>query len=437
MRAMPQSPADRSYRALLAVPSLVRVVAGMQLGRVAGGMVSVAVVLFTLTTYHSAELAGIVTFVSLAPGMLVSPIAGALLDRHGRSRLVLADYVVAAVSFALIGTLALAAALPAWLLVLISAVASLTNPLSTTGLRSLFPLLVPRHLWERINAIDSMGYVVATIIGPPLAGALVALWGGPVALIAVAAVFVAAAVVAVGIPDPQTDGTSTGRLLVDAWQGLRYTWRNPTLRALGFSISALNLAGGVVTIVVPLIVLDRLHQGPATAGAVFAASGVGGGLAALAFGRINSAGRERAMLVVPMLGTAGAMALLLGGQLGLLVASMTFQGLLNGPMDIGLFTLRQRRTDPAWMGRAFAVSMSFNFAGFPVGSALAGWIASRSIEGAVLFAVAACLLAALIAWRWIPRTDASEPGERGTGRRVAAGLEANGSGGERAGAAAD
>ncbi len=434
---MPPAPSDRSYRALLAVPSLVRVVAGMQLGRIAGGMVSVAVVLFTLTTYHSAELAGVVTFVSLAPGMLVSPIAGALLDRHGRSRLVLADYVVAAASFALIGALALAGALPAWLLILISAVASLTNPLSTTGLRSLFPLLVPRHLWERINAIDSMGYVVATIIGPPLAGALVAVWGGPVALIAVAGVFVAAAVVVVGIPDPPTDVTSTGRLLLDAWQGLRYTWRNPTLRALGFSISAMNLAGGVVTIVVPLIVLDHLHQGPAVAGAVFAASGVGGGLAALAFGRINSAGRERAMLVVPMLGTAGAMALLLGGQLGLLVAAMTIQGLLNGPMDIGLFTLRQRRTDPAWMGRAFAVSMSFNFAGFPVGSAIAGWIASRSIEGAVLFAAAACLLAALIAWRWIPRADASDSGERGAGRCATPGRDPNGPGGDRAGAAAD
>jgi MFS family permease len=434
---MPPAPSDRSYRALLAVPSLVRVVAGMQLGRIAGGMVSVAIVLFTLTTYHSAELAGVVTFVSLVPGMLVSPIAGALLDRHGRSRLVLADYVVAAASFALIGALALAGALPAWLLILISGVASLTNPLSTTGLRSLFPLLVPRHLWERINAVDSMGYVVATIIGPPLAGALVAVWGGPAALIAVAGVFVAAAVVVVGIPDPPTDVTSTGRLLVDAWQGLRYTWRNPTLRALGFSISAMNLAGGVVTIVVPLIVLDQLHQGPATAGAVFAASGVGGGLAALAFGRINSAGRERALLVVPMLGTAGAMALLLGGQLGLLVAAMTIQGLLNGPMDIGLFTLRQRRTDPAWMGRAFAVSMSFNFAGFPVGSAIAGWIASRSIEGAVLFAVAACLLAAGIAWRWIPRTDVSRPGERRAQRRGTAGQDPDGRGEGRAGAVVD
>jgi ACR3 family arsenite efflux pump ArsB len=58
------------------------------------------------------------------------------------------------------------------------------------------------------------------------------------------------------------------------------------------------------------------------------------------------------------------------------------------------------------MGRAFAVSMNFNFAGFPIGSAIAGWLAARTIQGAVLFGVAACLVSALIAWRGIPRTVA-------------------------------
>ncbi|MGO9206399.1 MAG: MFS transporter, partial [Candidatus Limnocylindrales bacterium] len=80
---MSQVSADRSYRALLRVPSLARVVAGMQIARIAQSMVSVAIVLFTLTAYRSPELAGIVTFVSIVPGMIVSPIAGALLDRHG------------------------------------------------------------------------------------------------------------------------------------------------------------------------------------------------------------------------------------------------------------------------------------------------------------------------------------------------------------------
>ncbi len=68
-----------------------------------------------------------------------------------------------------------------------------------------------------------------------------------------------------------------------------------------------------------------------------------------------------------------------------------------------MFTLRQRRTDPAWTGRAFAVSMSFNYLGFPIGSGLAGAIAGQSLDGAILVAIAACAIAAVAAIVMIPR----------------------------------
>jgi len=81
-------------------------------------------------------------------------------------------------------------------------------------------------------------------------------------------------------------------------------------------------------------------------------------------------------------------------------------GLLNGPMDIGLFTIRQRRTDPAWMGRAFAVSMAFNFVGYPIGAALAGSIAAVSIDAAIVVGAAASILAGVLAAVMIPRREA-------------------------------
>src|SRR5215472_17550689 len=151
---------DRSYRALLAVPYLGRLVLGMQIARISQSMVGVTIVLFTLKTYNSAALSGIATFFSIFPGLLLSPIAGALLDRHGRTRLVALDYVIALLCLTAIGTLALLDVLPGWLLVVIAGIASLTAPLSATGLRSLFPMIVPRHLWERVNAVDSSGYVI-------------------------------------------------------------------------------------------------------------------------------------------------------------------------------------------------------------------------------------------------------------------------------------
>ena len=405
---MAPSVVDRSYRALLSVPSLGRVLLGMQLARIAQTMLSVALVLFTLTHYGSPALTGLVIFVSLVPGLLISPLAGALLDRHGRTRLIIVDFVVALAALTLIGLLALAGGLPAWLLVLIVGVASLTNPLSSTGLRSLFPILVPAHLWERVNAVDSNGYIVASIIGPPLAAGLVAVVGAPVTLIGVGAVFGIAALVLVGAPDPRTVTTSTGSLVRDAWEGVQYTWRNPTLRGLGFSISLLNLSAGMTTIVVPLLVLDHLHLGEAAVGWVFAISGATGIFTAFLAGRLDTHDREWPMIVWPMAGMAVAIALLLATDSLLMVAlSMALVGLLNGPLDIGMFTIRQRRTDPALLGRAYAVSMSFNFMGFPVGSAIAGVLAPASLDGAILFGVAACLAAGLIAAILVPRLGPS------------------------------
>ena len=175
---MPDEPLDLSYRALLGVPRLGRVVTSMGLARIGQSMVGVALVLFALSVYDSPALAGIVTFASVVPGLLIAPIAGALLDRHGRVRLMILDYLVALVSLALIGGLALAGLLPAPVLVVIVVVTSLTSILSIVGLRTIFPIIVPTRLWGRVNAIDANGYVVATILGPPLAASLVAILGG-------------------------------------------------------------------------------------------------------------------------------------------------------------------------------------------------------------------------------------------------------------------
>lgn len=413
---MPDEPLDLSYRALLEVPRLGPVVASMGLARIGQSMVGVALVLFALSVYDSPTLAGIVTFASVVPGLLIAPIAGALLDRHGRVRLMILDYVVALLSLALIGGLALAGLLPAPLLVLIVIVTSLTSILSIVGLRTIFPIMVPSHLWERVNAVDANGYVVATILGPPLAASLVALLGAPAAIIAIALPFGLAALVLVRLPEPEQETASTGRLLADAWAGVRYAWANPTIRGLGFSLSVLNLGWGMMTIVIPLVVLRVLGYSEAVVGFVFAASGVSGMISAILFGRLDTRGREWRMLVIPMALMAPLIALLLpaAGVLGpiapamglaILVVMMFLFGLLNGSMDIALFTVRQRRTDPAWMGRAFAVSMAFNFMGFPIGAAIAGVLVTVSLAAAISVGVVACLAGAGLAAVLVPMRE--------------------------------
>lgn len=397
-----------SYRALFAVPSLARALIGMQVARVGNAMIGVASVLFVLSHYRSVPLAGIVTFAMIFPGLATSPIAGALLDRHGRIRLIVLDFAVATVALGLIGALALADALPVWLLLLIAAVSSLTSTLSATGLRTLFPMMVPNHLWARLNAVDSNGWVVASIIGPPIAAVLVSLIGGPATIVLIGLTFGVAALIIHGVPEPPllAEVAASGRILVDAWQGLLYAVRNPTLRALAISISTLNIGGGMVTLVIPLIVLQRLGLGEAAVGYVFAVQGLAGIATGLLAGRLHIQGRERRLIIIPMFLWVPLTALLWGAwSLPVLLVAMALMGLLNGPMDVAMFTLRQRRTDPAWMGRAFAISMSLNFSGYPIGSAIGGAVAGWSIDAAIGVGVVTALAAALFAAVALPPDD--------------------------------
>jgi MFS family permease len=413
-----------SYRALFAVPQLSRVVASMQLARVAQSMLGVAIVLFALAEYDSPSLAGLVTFASIVPGLLIAPIAGALLDRHGRIRLIALDYAVAFASLILIGWLSLAGLLPVEVLIVIVVVTSLTSILSHVGLRTIIPLIVPSQLWERANAIDANGYVVATILGPPIAAAAVAILGPPIAMIVIAIPFGLATVAMIGLREPTTAVASHGNLLRDAWDGTRYAWNNRTIRGLGFSIGVTNLSWGMMTIAIPLIVLDALQLDAIWVGIAFAASGVSGMISALFFGRRDSRDRELPMIAIPTLLLAPAVALLLpttglfgpvdpGVGLLLVIVAMTLAGLFNGPIDIAMFTVRQRRTDPAWMGRAFAVSMAFNFIGFPVGAAIAGALATDSLPAAIVMGIVACVAGGLLALWLVPAT-ATEIGTLGT-----------------------
>lgn len=385
------------------MPGFKRLYAGMLLGRMAGSMLFVALVLFVLQRYHSPQLAGATAFMAALPGVVVAPVAGALLDRYGRARLVVLDYTVAALSLGLIAGLSAAHLLAAPALLAIVAVASLTNPLSWAGARSLFPILAPRHLWERANGLDSSGHVIATLLASPFAGTLVGVVGGEWALAASGAVYLTAAAVMLRLPDPRTTARQVGSVLGNAWLGLLYTLRNPTLRGLALTLSIYNVGNGILTIAVPVLVLGRLHSGPSTVGLLWGAMGGAGLASALVTGRFNTEGKERNLIVgAILLGTVATALLPLAGSLAVVTAALVLLGLATGPFDIGLFTLRQRRTDPAWFGRAFAVSMSLNSAGNPIGSAVAGPLVGWSVSLALWVAVAFALLAVVFPILTIP-----------------------------------
>lgn len=383
--------------------------------RVATQMFAVLIVLFVLETRHSSALSGLVVLLSQIPGIIVSPIAGVLLDRGARVPLMVLDYVVAATCMGLIALLSLLHALPLWALLGIVSVASLTSPLSRVGGRSIFPILVPRSLWDRSNALDSGSFVVATVVGPTIAGVSVALIGPRWALAIPTSVMAAAALALLGVTVPAMARSTTGSsILADALGAVRYVWGNRVLRMLASTMTVFNFAGGSMVVAIPVLALHHLHAGSTTAGVLFAVMGLSGFLAGLTTGRLGTEGREKTILAMACGVTALACIVLAVGFSNevVVVLAIAVMGSANGPLTVAMFSLRQRATEPEWFGRAFAVSMNLNFAGYPIGSAIAGLLLGHSVAAAFVVA-ASCALVGGISPAVLPQSH-YEPVGSGT-----------------------
>jgi MFS family permease len=374
------------------------------LARLGGQMWEIVLVLFVLARYRSPSLAGLTVLVAILPGLALSPVVGALLDRQGRVRLMIIDYALTAVLMTTIVVLSLNHRLPPPLLLALVAVLAVSNIMSITGARSLFPLMLPRTLWDRGNGLDTSSYSLMAIIGPAVAGLVVARFGPEAGLLAIAAVAALAALSLVGVAEPVARVAAATSLVGDAWAAVRYVVQHRSLRGLAMTLFVANLGFGVLPVGIPVLVLRQLHGSAATVGQVFAVFGIAGLVSGLLVGRLNTEGKERRFIAGSLAIQVPALALLaVANSLPMVFAIALVAGAAGSIVNIGIFALRQRRTDPAWFGRAFAVSLSMNFSGQPIGSALSGPLLERSIALPLLLGAAINAVAVVAAVVLIPK----------------------------------
>jgi hypothetical protein len=386
-----------SYRRLLATSEVRALLLATLLMRLAGRMFLLAIVLYALMRTGSPVLAGWLAFAAVAPGLAISPIAGALIDRVGSVWAITVDMVASATCvIALIAVDRFGWANAPVLLSLV-ALFSLTNPLTMAGIRALLPRLVPVAALDRANALDTAIHGVTDIGGPALAGTVMG-FGGPTLALGLIAVTYAAAAFCLGtIRRPRGQVPRLGPLFVAAWSGVVRVVCEPTLRGLAVAYSLYEVSWGILVVTVPVFAARHFPggTGSAVAGLLWAGLGLVGGIAALIAGHRRTAGRERKVMALGMFATAIAAWPLAAefGLAGLALGLMVFGG-AAGPIDVSVLTLRQRRTDPSELGRVLSVSMSLNMAGGPIGSALAGVLVTWSLPATFAVAALASVLAA-------------------------------------------
>jgi MFS family permease len=231
LREMVEAP--RSYLQVLRLAHVSNLLVAACLSRLAGRMFTLAIVLYVLSRFQSPSLAGWVSFAAMVPGMIVSSLAGALLDRVGMARAIAIDMAASALLLAGLTALhAMDVVSPALLLVLVAFYA-VTSPLGAAGIRTLIPRMVPPQAGDQANALDTSSYALVDVLGPVLAGLLFGFAGAGTTLLVIVTLYVAAALSLVPlIRREPVRATAARPLMHEAMAGLAYV--SATRRCVGW-----------------------------------------------------------------------------------------------------------------------------------------------------------------------------------------------------------
>jgi Na+/melibiose symporter-like transporter len=376
----------------------------------------VALPLTAVTELHaSPAVMGLLSAVGWAPIILFALLAGVWTDHADQRRVMLACNGVRVVLIGLIPLLAALGHLTVVALLLVAFAAGTCGTVFDIAYQTFVPSLVDEADLARANSRLEISRSVAQLVGPALAGFLVAQITAAGALSADAASFAVAVVALLFLPvarrtagDPpvtaaraiETDGHSgacRGQVRVGASlaESIRFVRRSRLLVLLIIVGSGSNLFAAAVVALQTLFAIRVLGMSSWHLGLTFAAEGGAALFSAALLPRIaNLLGDARTILLgttCSLLSVASIAAAHLAAGTLLFGLGQAFSGLSLPLINIPLVTVRQRITPRELLARVNAVVRMCIMAALPVGSLLAGGVAGTIGTPATLWAAAAGL----------------------------------------------
>ncbi|GAB4476678.1 MAG: MFS transporter [Anaerolineae bacterium] len=333
----------------------------------------------------------LVGFFAFAPEVLISPLAGALVDRMNRRLVMMLSDLAAGLATIAILLLYLTGRLEIWHLYLAGAFAGVFQSFQFPAYSAAISLMVPREQYVRANGLIGLAGSASQIAAPALAALLLGVTDLSTLLLIDIATFLVAigCLLVVLVPQPaETEAGRAGRgsLWQESLYGFRYILQRPSLLGLQLVFFSINLTATLsMTLMAPMI-LARSGDSELALGAVQSALGIGG----VAGGLLISAwGGPKRRVHGVLLGMAassllGEMALGLGRgvvlwSVGAFFATF-FIPLINGANQ----AIWQAKVPPDVQGRVFAIRRLIAQITAPLAMLIAGPLADRVFEPAML-----------------------------------------------------
>jgi len=379
-------------------PALARFWAGSVLSALGDTLSWTTLIWYVVERFGGGAAVGVLLLSQAIPGMVSAPLFGRWLDDGPLRSILIGDNGARAIIAAAIPVLDMTVGLPLPLLFALVALLGVLSPATRVGTGVVVPRMCAPDDRPVANALFAAADPIATVVGPALAGLLIARFGVAAALWCDSATFVAmiwsVSALPARLPRPRDIHLDLAR---DRSAG---RWLAQPLPMVATALSALFFfTYGPTETALPVFIKHDLAAGASTFGGAWSAVGVGagvGGLAAVPLARLRRSGRLLAlgMFAWGLVSVAVSRAT----HSWQLIALYFVGGLVWGPYLPLRATLMQRCVPESKLGSVLGLQSGLLAPTMPLGAALGGWLQVRMPASSILFSVGcACVVGAMIA----------------------------------------
>ena len=368
---------------------LTALLAANTISQVGNEFSSLAIPWFVLATTGSASQTGITVAVGVVPAILVGIFGGAIVDRLGYRKTSIVSDIASGLSTLVVPLLYFTIGISFWQLLVLTFLGAVLDSPGRTARLAMFPEIVARTglTLDRANALYSTTSRIAGVLGPPLAGILIASMGAANLLWFNAASFAISAAIVIGlVPNivvPVGDLVSSSArglrgYLHETGQGFRFLFS----RRMLLSLIAVTAAGAMISepiyaIILPVYAKD-VFASAAPLGFIFAALGAGSLLGNLAYAFVvTRLSRSQILYAAFALRSLCFVVFLFSPSwwviaIAIFVCAVTFQ-----PVNPMFMTILQEQIPSGMRGRVLGVWSAVNNSTLPVGILAYGFLMSN------------------------------------------------------------
>ncbi|WP_175654835.1 MFS transporter [Burkholderia ambifaria] len=331
----------------------------------------------TQLTHHDASAVGIVMSLQFGPQLLLLPWTGYAADRFNQRRLLMATQALMGGLALALGLLTVAGVVQLWHVYLFAFLFGCASAFDAPVRQTFVAELVGDRELANAVALNSTSFNAARMIGPAVAGFIIASVGTGWAFLLNGVSFVAVlASLSLLRADELRENTRAVHTRGSLLDGFRYVWRRPDLKTTLAMLFLIGTFGLNFPLFISTMAAGVFHVDARGFGILSSMMAVG-----TISGALLAARRERPRFRHLWIGAAvfgiGCTLGAIAPSYWLFAAALVLTGIAAMTFTTSTNALMQLSTEPAMRGRVMALRLAVAFGGTPIGAPVAGWVANH------------------------------------------------------------